>query len=80
MGHHGFITAIESWGSGGSELDVVTLKDGAVMMITDSAIVLFADRTDFEWGRGGRVLPHIDDAESAAVPDAADRPRLRAVN
>lgn len=38
MGHHGFIAAIESWGSGGSELDVVTLKDGAVMMITDSAI------------------------------------------
>ena len=80
MGHHEFITAIESWGSGGTMLDVVTLKDGSVMMITDAAIVLFADRDDFERGRSGRVLRRIEDSAPAVSAEAPNRPVLRAVS
>ena len=80
MGHHEFITAIESWGSGGTMLDVVTLKDGSVMMITDSAIVLFADRDDFECGRDGRVIRRVKDSAPAVPAEAPNRPALRAVS
>jgi hypothetical protein len=80
MGHHEFITAIESWGSGATMLDVVTLKDGSVMMITDSAIVLFADRDDFECGRGGRVLRRREEPAPAVLAEAPNRPALRAVS
>ena len=80
MGHHEFIAAIETWGSGGIMLDLVTLNDGSVMMITDSAIVLFASRDDFDCGRGGRSLRRTDDADPAEPANIPNRPRLHAVS
>lgn len=80
MGHHEFITAVESWGSGGTMLDVVTLNDGSVMMITDAAIVLFADRDHFECGRGGRVIRRMEDSAPTVPADVPIRPALRAVS
>ena len=53
---HEFIADIETWGSGGKMLDIVALKDGQILLITDEALVLYDGRSDFEAGLGGRTL------------------------
>jgi hypothetical protein len=80
MDSHEFITGIESWGSGGTMLDLVTLKDGSILMIADGAIVLYSSRDDFECGRGGRTLRSFEDADRGMSPGADYRPHLRAVS
>ena len=53
-----FIAGIETWGSGGQMLDLVTLKNGKILMITENAVVLYESRTAFEAGAaGGTVHP-----------------------
>jgi hypothetical protein len=80
MDPHEFIVAIESWGSGGTMLDLVVLKDGSVLMIADGAIVLYPSRDDFDCGRGGRILRCAEDTDHVASPGAEYRPYLRAVS
>ena len=45
-----FISKVETWGSGDQMLDILTLKDGKVPLITADAITLFDDRSAFESG------------------------------
>jgi hypothetical protein len=45
-----FIQEIETWGSGGQMMDVVVLKDGRVLVITEHGIALYQDRATFESG------------------------------
>jgi hypothetical protein len=51
-----FIAGIETWGAGGQMLDLVTLKNGQILMITEHAVVLYENRTAFESGADGRTL------------------------
>ncbi|TJY55311.1 hypothetical protein E4T66_21000 [Sinimarinibacterium sp. CAU 1509] len=45
------IEAIESWDSGGGILlDIVRLRDGTILAISDEAIVLYADEEDLVAG------------------------------
>jgi hypothetical protein len=53
---HEFIAGIETWGSGGYMLDLVTLKDGKVLLITEHAVVLYESRSAFDSGIGGTTL------------------------
>ena len=40
-----------TWDSGGGQiLDILTLKDGRVLVISEDAIVLYADKNDLEEG------------------------------
>lgn len=50
------IAEIETWGSGGHMLDVITLTDGHILVIMDGRLVLYDDRSAFESGSGGRIL------------------------
>lgn len=80
MDQHEFIAAIETWGSGGSMLDLITLRDGGILMIAHGAIVLHSSRDDLECGRGGRILRCTEDASGTVSPDAEGRPPLRLVS
>ena len=51
-----FIAAVETWGSGGHMLDVLTLHDGSVLLITRESIVLYESREAFDAGTGGRAI------------------------
>jgi hypothetical protein len=53
---YAYIAAIESFGSGGQMLDVVTLTDGKILVITERDIVLYADRQAFDDGERARTL------------------------
>jgi hypothetical protein len=45
------IKDIESWDSGGEQvLDILSLKDGRVLVISEDAVVLYADKDDLEEG------------------------------
>jgi len=48
---HEFIKHIETWGSGGHMLDIITLVDGRVLLIRATAIVLYENRRAFDEGR-----------------------------
>lgn len=48
---HAFITDLETWGSGGEMLDVLTLGDGRLVAITANRIALYDDTAAFEEGR-----------------------------
>ena len=61
-------------------LDVVTLKDGRILMIADEAIVLYETRADFESGSGGKVLSRTAPEPAAESAATARTPRLRAVS
>ena len=61
-----FIENIETWGSGGQMMDVVALKDGRVLVITEHGISLYENRVAFD--SGGRFT---------AVENPADRRLLR---
>jgi hypothetical protein len=52
-----FIADIETWGSGGQMLDVLTLDDGSILLIRRDAVVLYRNRAEFDAGIGGRALP-----------------------
>ena len=45
-----FIENIETWGSGGQMMDVVALKDGRVLVITEHGMSLYEDRAAFDSG------------------------------
>ncbi len=75
-----FIAGIETWGSGGHVLDIVTLKDGRVLMIGDGPVVLYKSRSEFERGDSGTSLARIGEAVAPAREVPAGRPRLRAVS
>lgn len=53
---HEFIADIETFGSGGQMLDVVKLKDGKILLITDDTLVLYDSWNDFESDTGARTL------------------------
>jgi len=52
-----FICNVETWGSGDQMMDIVTLRDGKILLITANAITLFDDRSAFESGISGATLP-----------------------
>ena len=43
-----YIEKIETWGSGGCMLDVITLRDGRILLIAEEAVVLYPDLATFE--------------------------------
>lgn len=48
------IKELASWDSGGGQiLDILTLLDGRVLVISDEAVVLYPDMETFESGEGG---------------------------
>ena len=53
---HEFVSGIETWGSGGQMLDLVTLNNGEILLVTDEAVILYDGRSHFEAGIGGRSL------------------------
>ena len=53
---HAFVSNLETWGSGDQMLDVITLHDGQVVLITLATVVLFESREAFDDGRGGRTI------------------------
>jgi hypothetical protein len=53
---HEFIKHIETWGSGGHMLDIITLVDGRVLLIRATAIVLYENRSAFDSGRERIVI------------------------
>ena len=61
-----FIQEIETWGSGGHMMDVLILKDGRVLVLTESGIALYESRAAFDSG-----------AKSAAIDIASVSPQPR---
>ena len=51
-----FICSVETWGSGDQMMDVLTLQDGKILLITANAITLFDDRSAFESGVSAGTL------------------------
>ena len=51
-----FICSVETWGSADQMMDIVTLQDGKILLITADAITLFDDRSAFEFGIKGVSL------------------------
>jgi hypothetical protein len=51
-----FVAAIETWGSGDQMMDILTLNDGKVLLITAGAVTLFDDRQSFDVGQSARAL------------------------
>jgi hypothetical protein len=45
-----FIQDIETWGSGGHMMDIVTLKDGRILVIAEHGVVLYPSRAAFDSG------------------------------
>ena len=80
MDTHAFIADIETWGTGGHLLDLLTLKDGSVLMIADGTVVLYPSRGDFERGVGGRALQLSAQGAAPEALAAEARPHLRAVS
>jgi len=56
---HEFIVDIETWGSGNQMLDVVTLRNGKILMITEHTVIAYENRTAFEAGAAVGVL-HLE--------------------
>ena len=54
--HCEFIQGIETWGSGGYMMDVVTLKDGRILVVADFGVRLYENRAAFDSGMTGTVL------------------------
>ena len=48
---HAYVVSIDTLGSGGMMLDVLPLKDGSVLVITDVAVLLYASQQAFEDGK-----------------------------
>ena len=51
-----FICGVETWGSGDQMMDVLTLQDGKILLITENVIRLFDDRSAFESGISSGTL------------------------
>jgi hypothetical protein len=51
-----FISSVETWGSGDQMMDILTLQDGKILLITANAITLFDDRSAFEAGISAATL------------------------
>jgi hypothetical protein len=64
-----FIQEIETWGSGGHMMDVLILKDGRVLVLTESGIALYESRDAFDRG-----------ARSAAIDSASASPQSERVD
>ena len=47
---HEFIAGIDTWGSGGEMFDVLTLKDGKVLVITEDTVAVYQSRDAFDSG------------------------------
>jgi len=55
-----FIEDIETWGSGGQMMDVMVLKDGRILVITEHRITLYEDRAAFDRGARGTTIENQD--------------------
>ncbi len=66
-----FIAHIETWGSGGQMLEVITLKDGRILLLREGAVVLFPNRASFDSGRNGRRID--TEPREVVIAAAADR-------
>jgi hypothetical protein len=64
-----FIASIETWGSGGQMLEIITLKDGRILLLREGAIVLYANRASFDSGRSGRRID-TEPMEVVVTPSA----------
>lgn len=47
-----FIESIDTWGSGGQMMDVLALKDGRVLVVSEHGISLYENREAFDSGGG----------------------------
>ena len=53
---HGFIANVETWGCGGRAMDVINLKDGSVLVVTEANVVLYESLGAFETDAGGKLI------------------------
>jgi hypothetical protein len=51
-----FVCKVETWGSGDQMMDILTLQDGKILLITAHAVTLFDDRHAFESGIAAGTL------------------------
>ena len=51
-----FIAKVDTWGFGGQPADIVGLTDGSVLVITETAVVLYESLAAFEADAGARVV------------------------
>jgi hypothetical protein len=56
---YGFIASVETWGCGGQPLDILTLKDGSVLLVTEATVVLYENLVAFETDMGGRAISRM---------------------
>jgi hypothetical protein len=54
---YAFIANIETWGCDGRPTDVISLKDGSVLVLTEAAVVLYESLGAFEADMGGKSIP-----------------------
>ena len=60
-----YIAEIETLGSGDQMLDVITMRDGSVLMITCATLVLYESRQAFESATGGTRIPRMPPSSRA---------------
>ena len=53
---HAYISALETWGSAGEFLDVITLHDGKVVAITATSLAVYDSASAFEEGEARAVI------------------------
>lgn len=53
---HAFIAALETFGSGGESLDVLTLDDGRIVAITATRVAVYENAAAFEEGTPRGVI------------------------
>ena len=51
-----FISDVQTWGSAGEFLDVITLRDGKVVAITSTSLAVYDDTSAFEEGEARAVV------------------------
>jgi hypothetical protein len=59
-----FISGVETWGSAGEFLDVITLRDGKVIAITATRLAVYDSTSAFEEGEA-RAMVEIQPATAA---------------
>lgn len=65
---HAFITSIDTLGSAGHVLDIVTLSGGDVVVFTEETVVHYPSRAAFDAGAAGRTLSRRSAAANEQGP------------
>lgn len=64
-----FIQEIETWGSGGHMMDVLLLKDGRVLVLTESGVALYESRAAFDSGVKSAAIDNGSVSSSSSRPE-----------